>query len=170
MVNEGILGGLKLALSKGESLKQAMMTFYNAGYKKEEIEEAARVLQKESTEAAIQQKSKESLKQERIQKSSKPKKQIKAPAQKVSAYGEQTKIKPPLKKEISVASEKPKKEKVVEKPKKAVSQKISSYEKQKPKGKLIIFLLIFSLLFLVGALIAVFLFKQELVDFFNKLS
>ena len=47
MVNEEIFGGLKLALSKGETLKQAMMSFYNAGYKREEIEEAARALQQE---------------------------------------------------------------------------------------------------------------------------
>ena len=44
MIRQDILGGLKLAMSKGESLKQAMMSFYNAGYKKNEIEDAARAL------------------------------------------------------------------------------------------------------------------------------
>lgn len=39
-----LLGGLRLALSKGDSLQQAMQSFYNAGYTKEEIEDAARVL------------------------------------------------------------------------------------------------------------------------------
>jgi hypothetical protein len=43
MVNTEILGGIQLALSKGETLQQAMQSFYNAGYKKEEIEEAARM-------------------------------------------------------------------------------------------------------------------------------
>ena len=42
MVNEEILGGIEAALLRGQSLRQAMISFYNAGYKKEEIEEAAR--------------------------------------------------------------------------------------------------------------------------------
>jgi len=46
MVNKNILGGLKIALSKGYSLQSAMQSFYNAGYKKEEIYGAARALQK----------------------------------------------------------------------------------------------------------------------------
>ena len=47
MVREDILAGLKQAVSRGESLRQAMMSFYKAGYRKEEIEEAARFLQNE---------------------------------------------------------------------------------------------------------------------------
>jgi len=39
-----ILGGLKLSLERGISLKDAMMSFYNSGYKKEDVEEAAKVL------------------------------------------------------------------------------------------------------------------------------
>ncbi len=167
MVNEGILGGLKLALSKGESLKQAMMTFYNAGYKKEEIEEAARTLQKEGGQEEISQKPEKPLKQKKIQKPSKQR-QIKTPIQKVSSYGEPTATKPPVKKEMPAVPEKIKKEET-QKPEKISPQKISGYEKQKPKGKIIIILLIFFLLFLLGALVAVFLFKQELADFFNNL-
>lgn len=45
MIREDIIGGLKSALTRGYSLKDAMVSFYNAGYKKEEIEEAARRLQ-----------------------------------------------------------------------------------------------------------------------------
>ena len=45
MVREDILGGLRVALSKGHSLQNAMQSFYNSGYKKEDIEEAARYLQ-----------------------------------------------------------------------------------------------------------------------------
>jgi hypothetical protein len=47
MVNQEILNGLKLALSKGEPLGTAMNSFYNAGYLREEIEEAARIAQQE---------------------------------------------------------------------------------------------------------------------------
>jgi hypothetical protein len=45
MSNEDIAGGLKSALARGESLEQAMTTFYNAGYSKEDIEWAAKSLQ-----------------------------------------------------------------------------------------------------------------------------
>lgn len=44
MVNEAIIGGLMSALSRGESLEKSMMSFYNAGYQREEIEEAAKTV------------------------------------------------------------------------------------------------------------------------------
>jgi len=44
-MREDIFEGIKLAVSKGENLQSAMQSFYNAGYKKEEIEEAARAFQ-----------------------------------------------------------------------------------------------------------------------------
>jgi len=43
ITNQEILGGLKSAIERGETLKHAMMTFYRAGYGKSEIEEAAKV-------------------------------------------------------------------------------------------------------------------------------
>ncbi len=43
-MNNDLVEGLRVALAKGHTLEQAMMSFYNAGYIKEEIEEAARVL------------------------------------------------------------------------------------------------------------------------------
>ncbi len=53
MINEEILGGLKTALEKGESMKRAMMTFFNAGYNKVEIEEAARALSEIHVETSL---------------------------------------------------------------------------------------------------------------------
>ena len=47
MVREDILGGLKTGLARGQTLREAMMTFYNAGYLKQEIEDAARVAQEQ---------------------------------------------------------------------------------------------------------------------------
>ena len=44
-MNEEIFGGLRSATNRGETLEQAMLTFYNAGYKREEIEEAAKAFQ-----------------------------------------------------------------------------------------------------------------------------
>src|SRR3989339_376242 len=42
MVKQDILGGLFSAVSRGIDLKNAMQSLYNAGYEKEEIEEAAK--------------------------------------------------------------------------------------------------------------------------------
>lgn len=77
MVREDILEGLKIAVLKGESLQQAMQSFFNAGYKKEEIEEAARQLQSQSVQQPIQPKVL----------------QPGTPVQKVSSYGEEPKQK-----------------------------------------------------------------------------
>ena len=45
MAKEDIIGGLALAIQKGEPLEQAMKSFLNAGYKNKDIQEAARILQ-----------------------------------------------------------------------------------------------------------------------------
>ena len=44
-MNDEIAEGIKFAMSKGETLQRAMQSFYNAGYLKQEVEEAARTLQ-----------------------------------------------------------------------------------------------------------------------------
>jgi hypothetical protein len=48
MINETIFHGLIEALSRGESLQNAMFSFFNAGYSKKEIEDAARELYKQT--------------------------------------------------------------------------------------------------------------------------
>ncbi|MDP3992420.1 MAG: hypothetical protein Q8P79_02860 [Nanoarchaeota archaeon] len=45
MAKEEIVEGLRQAVSKGETMERAMTSFYNSGYPKEDIEEAARALQ-----------------------------------------------------------------------------------------------------------------------------
>jgi len=159
MVNEEILGGLKLALSKGESLKRAMNTFYNAGYKREEIEEAARIVQQQPVEKKEPEKPK--VQSKKIQK---PLSRGK-PIQKVSSYGNAKPEQVDFSKQLKETKPQPKKE--ITKP---APQKVSGYEeKPKPKPKLIIILLIFFFLLLVGAVVTIFLFKQEIIDFLNKI-
>jgi hypothetical protein len=41
MVKEELVEGLRMAVSRGESLEKAMTSFYNAGYQKTDIEQAA---------------------------------------------------------------------------------------------------------------------------------
>jgi len=79
VVNE-ILGGLKLALARGETIKQAMMSFYNAGYKKSDIEAATRLLHSQPQQL-------QKIPVQQVQ----PKKQIVQTKQKVSGYGEKPK-------------------------------------------------------------------------------
>lgn len=42
---DALLGGLESALARGQPLQKSMISFYNAGYKKEDIENAARKFQ-----------------------------------------------------------------------------------------------------------------------------
>jgi hypothetical protein len=45
----GLVGALESGLVRGETLKRAMMTLYNAGYLKKDIEEAAGLVKNKST-------------------------------------------------------------------------------------------------------------------------
>ncbi|MFH1365683.1 MAG: hypothetical protein ABIH28_03805 [archaeon] len=45
MVNEDILGGIEIAVAKGEPVESVMMSLYNSGYPKEDIEWAAKAFQ-----------------------------------------------------------------------------------------------------------------------------
>ncbi len=54
MVNTDLLEGLKVAISNGDNLQQAMQSFYNAGYDKRDIEESAKALQYQISQEQIQ--------------------------------------------------------------------------------------------------------------------
>ena len=144
MVNEEILGGLKLALAKGESLEQAMNSFYNANYKKEEIEEAAVFLNSQPTQPVAQK---------TISKI--PKSQISRVPKIKSKRVRPKRIKPRPVKPQSVRT----------------TRRVSDYgkEQKKPEGTVMTIILVFFLLILLVILTAVFLFKTELIEFFNNL-
>jgi hypothetical protein len=55
MTKEDIIGGIRIALSKGQKLEDAMQSFYNAGYKKEDIEQAVSELFSETSQSVPQQ-------------------------------------------------------------------------------------------------------------------
>ncbi len=158
MVREDILGGLRNALSRGESLNQAMRSFLNAGYNKEEIEEAARALES-GVQQPVQQVQPQPAIQQPIQQTQKtqsmPQQPVQQPVvvQKVSAYGQT----------VQPVSQQP----IQQTP--SVPQKVSAYEspQKKPRGKAIIFILVAMLILLLGILVAVFFFKEEIISFFN---
>jgi len=152
MVNRDIVEGLRNALSRGNTLEQAMMSFFNAGYKKEEIEEAARALHEHPSQPLShpQKPTPEEIKKP-VVKSLSPELHPKPQA------------KPP---EIS----KPSEVKPEEKPKTPEKQVVSKYEEKiETKGKLITILLLASLFVLILLFIGAFIFKDELVNFFNNL-
>lgn len=168
MVRQDILGALRLSITNGETLKQAMQRLYNAGYKKEEIEEAAKVVQIEQYQQTPQTPV-QSKQQTPVQPI--PKNQIPSTSQsiqKVSSYG-QTKtsspqrVQPPRGMGVLPLKTFPPRVKPTQ------PRDTSSY-KQPPlessgKGIIVILIMIFFLLF--GSLIALFFFKQEIIVFLN---
>jgi hypothetical protein len=129
MVKEEILEGLKYALAKGEPLPQAMMSFYNAGYLKKDIEEAARVLQAPQ-----------------LLQTQQPTQPVQQPPQQQAQPGQLPQA--PVK----------------------VVQRVSEYrERPKTAGKAVILMLVFFLVLLLGVLVAVFLFKDELSELLGNI-
>ena len=145
MINQEILQGLKFALSRRESLQSAMQSFYNAGYEKREIEEAARALQME----IFQQ----------IQPTQPPLSQS-APQQKKQQPQLPVKNQPAIKQ-----LETPVEPVVQQAPEQR--QKVSNYEREKRDTVTIALVII--LIILLGSLIGVFIFKQRIVEFLNTL-
>lgn len=142
MVNQEILHGLRTALSKNESLQSAMQSFYNAGYQKQEIMEATRELQMELFQAQSNQ---PPIKQV-IQKQPQPQKIL------------------PKKIEYKPLEPPPKTEQIQKQP---PVQKVSNYDREERDVLTIILIII--LILLLGALVTVFIFKQQIVEFLNNL-
>ena len=151
-MNQEIFEGLRTAISRGESLKSAMMSFLNAGYGKAEIEQAAKVLQSQRISQPIQ-----------VQPSPiKPLAKKTLPIKKVSAYGKQ-----PIQKQQPIQ----KNIKPVQLKKVTPQQpKVSDYKLgAKPKRNWILYLMIFFFVILLGVLAAVIFFKPELKEFVSTL-
>ena len=145
MVNTDILEGLRTATSRGQTLKDAMLSFFNAGYTKQEIEEAARALQLEQVQG----------KQQSIFQ------------QKTSQIQQQ--VQPQQQKQIQQQLQQPK-QKLFQQPAQKVSN-YSSYEQPKPSkaNSLVVILLIIVCLILIGALVAIFVYKNQVINFFTNL-
>lgn len=155
MVNADILGGLRSALAKGKSLKQTMISFYNAGYKKEEIEEAARALQ---TQPAVQP---------ILQIPQIPQLGAQPITQPVAQPGQP--IQPgqpppsPIQQQIQTAQMQQLAQML------PTPQNVSGYGKTKKPGKTLIIILVGSLIFLIVLVVTIFLLKDTLAGLLNKL-
>ncbi len=167
MVKEDILGGLKSAISRGFSLREAMMSFYNAGYARNDIEDAARTVQYELAQ--------------KISTPAQTQTATSSQAPMTSAQGVPASLIVPSKMKVSedqrqegwaLANAKNLKGKSLlqELPQKeSVKGRVSSYLKQNPRIKTITVVLIIILLVLLGILGIMFLFKTQIIDFFNGL-
>lgn len=151
MTNQEIIGGLRSAIERGENLKDAMMTFYQAGYSKMDIEDAARTYLSQTgkiSEAPIKTNQAPKTtdikkKQPEIPTPNSSKKTLTTPTPKIPTPNEKNNI-----------------------------QIISSYgitKKQKRSTKTLTVTLIIILTILLGTLSLVFLFNTEFIDFFNKM-
>ncbi len=149
-MNEEILGGLKSALERGESLQRAMMTFFNAGYNKEEIEEAARALSNFKPVANVQPAVPVVVKPAIVAQKAMPAKSIQ-PIQAMQKPQKKSFFKKLIQPSVS------------QKP----VQKVSNYGAKKPNA--LIPILIALLIFLLGILAVIFLFKNQLMSIFGKI-
>ena len=145
MVREDILAGLKQKVSKGESLRQAMMSFYKAGYRKEEIEEAARFIQNEKI-------------QEEMEMTYSGVQENKRPIQDNPQYNSQY-----LTAQIQ---QKPVQNITPAKPK----SQISNYSYEQKKSWLGWIILVSGALVIIIFVILAIIFKEQVMNFFNNLS
>ncbi|MBW6442524.1 hypothetical protein K0A97_01930 [Patescibacteria group bacterium] len=175
MVKEEIVEGLRLAMMKGETLQKAMMSFFNAGYSKQEIEEAARYLQaptmsqypypnSQGGSYAMPQQTQQSqqmnqaqFQNQQSQTSQQLPSQVPQPLQPQN-FPQQTQQ--PQQPPQQTQSQQPA----------GIVQHVSSYGEppKRKKSSFVNFLLIFLLLALVGVLIGIFLFKEEITDFLSR--
>ena len=197
MVNMEIVEGLKEAMARGESLKQAMFSFYNAGYGKQEIEDSARyllqILQAERQRIlaqrqiqAEQQKPLNQAKQplqQQIQKPITTQPVPQPPQQQIQKPQHQLQpLQQPIQKPITTQPvPQPPQQQFSQQPTKTIQpqiqqqipqkqiQKVSNYNQQAKSNKITIILLIFILVILFGALVVMFLFKDKVIELFNNL-
>ena len=162
MVKEEIVEGLRAALNKGQSIKRAMMSFYNAGFNKQDIEEAAKALaaginQQQKVGSGIQQATQTSQAQAQVQNQPQP---------------AIARVQPPIQTTMPALISQPVQpaRQFRQLPKASFRnvQMISDYtQKPRPVSVVITILLTTLLFFLMGVLATVLLFKDELVQFFS---
>ena len=153
MVKEELVEGIRQAISKGEPIEKAMMSFYNSGYSKQDIEEAAAMAQSPGFFQPVQQ----------------PRQPMPAP---------QTQVQQPLVQQPLYKPQPAQQQTAVPQPQfqyqpqqqvqPGVVQRVSAYgPKPSGKGMAITIVLVVILLLLIGLLAAVIIFKDEISDFLS---
>ncbi len=171
---QDLLGGIEAGISRGQTLKEAMISLYNSGYEKPEIEKAARayldiVNKRKIAGVAPQVKPAEKPKEEDSEKKSEDLKKGKESDKKSSSFD--SKKSPQVVSSYGQESQEDKKKDKKEKFKlgKNVPKEKDPSRGEEIRSKAATYLLIAILVFLLIALATVFLFKDELVRFINNL-
>lgn len=152
MVKEDLVHGLLHATQKGESLEKAMMSFYSAGYSKEDIEEAAKeVVRIKSHPTQIQQPIKKEKKSFFKKKKTEAKPAIKPQVQKKPES-----VQPVAQKVLPNNST----TKPVAPP---IAQKVSKYEGKSLKSKRLLIEILIVVIFLILAGIVGLIFYGDLI-------
>jgi hypothetical protein len=193
MINGDILGGLKASLERGESLKRGMITLYNAGYEKEDIEKCARKLIEAKRESLLHPvapfpidlrkdiptpppvQPPEVIKPYVPKPFVKPIQAIKPLVTKPPVQPIQ-RVEPPVKQQVILQKPAPQIQKTSVHALPAASypayvpiQRVSDYGGGiTPREKTIITVLVSLLIFLLVDLGLIFLFKKEIINFFGK--
>jgi hypothetical protein len=172
MVRGDIIGGLKIALSRGQKLQEAMQSFYNAGYKKQDIIDAARTLK---TQGFVPKVAKQPLPDvSKIGPSKSPIKTSPLVPSKTNvplATPDQQKsyTKNPSPSTLSPAKPLSKTVPPVQ-PSVIPKQTVSAYaQPEKKKIDFMTILLAVILLLLIGVLVGVFFFKDSIISFLNSI-
>lgn len=165
MVNLEILEGLKTAMLRGDTLKEAMISFYNSGYKKEEIEEAAKNLNLEEIKKEFQlieqEKKGEQLILEKNSEKGKKKEISKKPTNVPTSHPRViSELSKEPSKNINSTSQINSNSEIKSGKTKQI---VSSYGK---KSNLAVILLVVILFILIGALVLLFLFKDRIIELF----
>ena len=160
MPKEDIIRGLEGAMSKGESLQKAMYSFYNAGYKKEDVEEAARVM---GIHLSQQESLVPTIPISFTVKPAQPQNIIAQPIEILKPAMEKIIPKPTLQQIKETLAEKP----ASEKPR--IVQDVSKYEQKQRISARTILIAILSVIFLILliSLMGIFIFKDAILSFFN---
>ncbi|MEK6945794.1 MAG: hypothetical protein AABW63_03300 [Nanoarchaeota archaeon] len=182
MAKEDIIGGIRIALSKGQKLEDVMQSFYNASYKKEDIEQAVSELFSETSQS--QQQTQLPLP---LQKINFPPSQPTIPPtpQKIisQTLPQQQTYQKPINTSPTLQTQKepdrdtrslPTLEEIQKRyqpltPAVSMPKQIVSDYSKKNKTDPVTVILIVVLALLLGVLFAIFIFRKQIVEFLNKL-
>jgi hypothetical protein len=193
MVNKDILGGLESAMARGESIQKAKLSFQNAGYKNEEIEEAARALSQSPDILARPVQRKQPMKKMKERSAREPKdRKVHEEERRMSEQQEEEKRQQILEMQtaqrqqilrqqqlqqrqaemqarLQQQAQSQQRQQQLQQPQRTQQGQVSHYDTYDKGERIITIILIVLLLLLIGILASIFIFKEQLIGFFSDL-
>jgi hypothetical protein len=153
VINDEILGGLKSAIARGQSLKSSINSLSNSGYSKTEIDDAVKALSEPEPKPVFAPIS------------------IAPPEKQKPIFKKLPSMSAPVVQPISMQpiyeAEAPV---ISQRPIKRVERVIYYGGEETSTERLLIIVLISFLVFLIGVLMLLFIFRKDLISFFSSLS